>query len=109
MTSNPRLMTGWAAELSAELVTHSRESRADAIERLMGEHPSAPAQVQLRRDLETAARLRVQTRLIAEARAAQVSYSPLERRLGEARLQALMDELADNDPWITHPERKTAS
>jgi hypothetical protein len=103
------MIAEWAAELSVEIVTHSRETRAEALARLMNEHPSAPEQLRLRRELEAEAHLRVQLRLLAEARTAQVNYTPLERRLGEARIQALMDELADNNPWINHPERKHAS
>jgi hypothetical protein len=99
----------WLRELSAELVTHERESHAALVARLQLELPTAPRQVALRRRLEGEARVRVQQRLIAEARAEQVTYTPLERRLGEARLQALMEELAAADPWFTHPERKHAS
>lgn len=99
----------WAQELAAELVTHDRETHAELVARLQSELPTAPGQVALRRRLEGEAHVRVQERLIAEARAQHVTFTALERRLGEARLQALMDELAAVDPWLTHPERKQAS
>lgn len=99
----------WQAELAAEFVTHSRESHADLVARLMHELPTSPRQVAVRRKIDADARVRVQTRLIAEARAEHATYSPLERRLGEARLNALVEELAAADPWFTSHERKHAS